>query len=54
MTSQTGAEIPNGGEQIYYLVKFCQKLHKNEENWTEGASKILPRGFESGALNRTQ
>ena len=33
---------PKGGAPTYYLAKFGQKLHENEENWTEGdAFKIL-------------
>ena len=41
--SQTGRRQPKMGG-TYYLAKFRQKLHENEENWTEGggtASKIL-------------
>ena len=29
------ASTPRGGAPTYYLAKFRQKLHENEENWTE-------------------
>ena len=28
------------GDSTYYLAKICQKLHENEENWTERRARI--------------
>ena len=39
--------FPQGGRQpqklapSYYLAKFCQKLHENEENWVGGTRPKL-------------
>ena len=29
-----GHQLQSGEAPIYYLAKFCRKLHENEENWT--------------------
>ena len=30
-----GSRISQRGAPTYYLAKICQKLHENEENWTD-------------------
>ena len=31
---------PERGAPTYYLAKMCWKLYENEENWTEGGTRV--------------